>query len=134
VKYAIFYIVTLVVCVAVDFVWLKTTSDRLYGSVMGDMLAPQPRLSAAVAFYLLYAAGITIFVGSPALRAGSWSGIALYAPLFALSCYMTYDLTNQATLRNWSIVLTLADIVWGMFLTTVSATAAFFVTRAIVKA
>jgi uncharacterized membrane protein len=132
-KHAIFYLVTLVVCVAVDFIWLKTTSDRLYGAVMGDMLAPQPRLGAAVAFYLLYAAGITIFVGAPALRAGSWSGIALYGPLFALFCYMTYDLTNQATLRNWSIVLTVSDILWGMVLTTVSASAAYFVTRNVAK-
>jgi uncharacterized membrane protein len=100
---------------------------------MGDMLAAEPRLGAAVAFYLLYAAGITIFVGAPALRAGSVSGIFIYGPLFALFCYMTYDLTNQATLRNWSILLTLADIVWGMVLTTVASTVAFFVTRAVAK-
>ncbi|MDB5395449.1 MAG: hypothetical protein JWM91_2955 [Rhodospirillales bacterium] len=46
---------------------------------------------------------------------------------------MTYDLTNQATLRNWSIVLTVSDVIWGMFLTTVSATAAYFATRALAK-
>jgi uncharacterized membrane protein len=132
-KIAIYYLVTLVVCIAVDFIWLKATSERLYGAVMGDMLAPAPRLGAAVAFYLLYAAGIVIFVGSPALQAGSPSRIFVYGPLFALFCYMTYDLTNQATLRNWSIVLTVADILWGMFLTTVSATAAYFVTRAVAK-
>ena len=132
-KTAIYYLVTLVACAAVDFIWLSLTSERLYGAVMGDMLAPAPRIGAAVAFYLLYAAGITIFVGSPALLAGSPSRIFVYGPLFALFCYMTYDLTNQATLRNWSIVLTVADILWGMFLTTVSATAAYFVTRAIAK-
>jgi uncharacterized membrane protein len=132
-KYAVYYVVTLVVCLAVDFVWLKTTSDSLYGAVMGDMLAAQPRLGAAIVFYLLYAAGVTIFVGSPALRAGSWSSIGIYGPLFGLFCYMTYDLTNQATLRNWSITLTIADIIWGMVLTTLSASAAYFVTRAIIK-
>jgi uncharacterized membrane protein len=132
-KTAIYYLVTLVVCIAVDFVWLKLTSGPLYGAVMGDMLAPAPRLGAAVAFYLLYAAGITIFVGGPALQAGSPSRIFIYGPLFALFCYMTYDLTNQATLRNWSVLLTVADVVWGMFLTTVAATAAYFVTRATAK-
>jgi uncharacterized membrane protein len=97
------------------------------------MLAPKPDLAAAVAFYLLYAAGVTIFVGAPALKSGKWSDAAGMGALFALFCYMTYDLTNQATLRSWSIQLTLADIAWGMFLTALSGTAAFFVTRAVAK-
>jgi uncharacterized membrane protein len=69
-KYAIYYVSALVVCAAVDFGWLTVMKDRLYAPVMGDMLAAAPRLSAAVAFYLLYAAGITIFVGAPALASG----------------------------------------------------------------
>jgi len=129
-KYAIYYVSTLVICVAVDFIWLSTMTSRLYGPVMGDMLAAQPRLPAAVAFYLLYALGVTIFVGAPALKAGKWSNATVHGALFALFCYMTYDLTSQATLRNWSIVLTLSDIAWGMFLTALSGTAAYFVTRA----
>jgi uncharacterized membrane protein len=132
-KYAIYYVSVLVVCAAVDFIWLSTTTSRLYQPVMGDMLAPQPRLPAAVAFYLLYALGVTIFVGAPALKTGKWSNATVYGALFALFCYMTYDLTNQATLRNWSIVLTLSDIAWGMFLTALSATVALFVTRAVAR-
>jgi uncharacterized membrane protein len=130
-KYPIYYLCALVVCAAVDFLWLTLMKDRLYAPVIGDMLAPRPRLSAAVAFYLLYAAGMTIFVGAPALASGAWRKAALFGALFGLFCYMTYDLTNQATLRNWSIQLTLADIVWGAVLTALSGTVAFFVTRAI---
>jgi uncharacterized membrane protein len=130
-KYPIYYVSTLVVCTAVDFVWLTLMKDRLYAPTMGDMLAGQPRLPAAVAFYLLYAAGVTIFVGAPALARGKWSDATVFGALFGLFCYMTYDLTSQATLRNWSIQLTLADIAWGMVLTAVSGTVAFFVTRAL---
>jgi len=130
-KYPIYYVSTLAVCAAVDFVWLMLTKDRLYAPVMGDMLAAEPRLPAAVAFYLLYAGGVTIFVGAPALSSGKWSNAAASGALFGLFCYMTYDLTNQATLRNWSVQLTLADIGWGMFLTALSGTVAFFVTRAV---
>ena len=132
-QYPIYYLTALVVCVAVDFIWLSLTTSRLYGPVMGDMLAAKPDLTAAAAFYLLYAAGVTIFVGAPALKAGRWSNAARMGALFALFCYMTYDLTNQATLRSWSIQLTLADIAWGMFLTALSGTVAFFTTRAVVK-
>jgi uncharacterized membrane protein len=131
-KYPIYYVSTLIVCVAIDFVWLTLMRDRLYAPVMGDMLATQPSLSAAVAFYLIYAAGVTVFVGARALASSTWSNATLFGALFGLFCYMTYDLTNQATLRNWSIRLTLADIVWGMFLTALSGTVAFFVTRAVV--
>ena len=132
-KYLIYYLTTLVVCVAVDFIWLSTTTSRLYQPVMGDMLAAKPNLTAAAAFYLLYAAGVTIFVGAPALKTGTWTDVPRTGVLFGLFCYMTYDLTNQATLRSWAIQLTLADIAWGMVLTALAGTAAFFVTRAVVK-
>jgi uncharacterized membrane protein len=132
-QYLTYYLATLAVCVAVDFVWLSTTTSRLYRPVMGDMLAAKPDLTAAAAFYLLYAAGTTIFVGAPALKTGKWTDAALMGLLFGLFCYMTYDLTNQATLRSWAIRLTLADIAWGMFLTALAGTVAFFVTRAVTK-
>jgi uncharacterized membrane protein len=130
-KYPIYFVSTLIVCAAVDFIWLTVMKDRLYAPVMGDMLAADPRLPAAAAFYLLYAAGVTIFVGAPALASGAWSKATASGALFGLFCYMTYDLTNQATLRDWSLQLTLADIAWGMFLTALSGTVAFFVTRAL---
>ena len=132
-KYLIYYLTTLAVCVAVDFAWLSTTTSRLYRPAMGDMLAAKPDLIAAAAFYLLYAAGVTIFVGAPALKTGKWTDVPRMGVLFGLFCYMTYDLTNQATLRSWAIQLTLADIAWGMFLTALAGTAAFFVTRAVAK-
>jgi uncharacterized membrane protein len=132
-QYLSYYLTTLVVCVAVDFIWLSTATSRLYRPVMGDLLAAKPDLTAAAAFYLLYAAGVTIFVGAPALKSGKWTDATLTGVLFGLFCYMTYDLTNQATLRSWAIRLTLADIAWGMFLTALSGTAAFFVTRAVSK-
>jgi uncharacterized membrane protein len=41
--------------------------------------------------------------------------------MFGCFTYATYDLTNQATLRNWSTALTVADICWGTFLAGLSA-------------
>jgi uncharacterized membrane protein len=130
-RYVIFYAGTLIVCVALDFVWLSVMKDRLYAPVIGDMLARDPNFPAAIAFYLVYAAGVTIFVGAPTLTSARWPKAMLLGALFGLFCYMTYDLTNQATLRSWSLLLTLTDIAWGMFLTAASATIAYFVTRAI---
>jgi uncharacterized membrane protein len=44
--------------------------------------------------------------------------------LFGLVAYRTYDLTNQATLRDWPVWLTVLDMGWGTVLTAVAATLA----------
>ena len=54
----------------------------------------------------------------------------LSAALFGLFCYATYDLTNLATLRGWSVTIVLADIVWGIVISASAATASYFATRA----
>ena len=32
-------------------------------------------------------------------------------------CYATYDLTNLATLKDWPVVVTVVDLVWGTSVT-----------------
>ena len=68
-----------------------------------------------------------IFAISPALKTGSIGTALLFGALFGLFTYGTYDLTNQATLRNWSIVLTLADMGWGAVLGAITAASAFWI-------
>ena len=47
--------------------------------------------------------------------------------LFGLFAYGTYDLTNQATLRNWTTTLTIADMAWGTLVSGIAAVAATWV-------
>jgi uncharacterized membrane protein len=129
--YIVYYISTLVVMGGFDAIWLTVMGNKLYRPVLGDTMLDKPRIGAAIAFYLIYVTGVTIFAGSAAFRTGSWTTATLYGALFGFFCYATYDLTNQATLRPWAIQITLADICWGTVLTGVSATAAYFITRAI---
>ena len=90
---------------------------NLYRPALGDMLAERFSPTPAVVFYLLYAVGVTLLTPGPTLAAS-----ALRGALFGLCAYGTYDLTNQATLRQWPTYLTLADLAWGTIL---SAFAAF---------
>ncbi|MBO9198396.1 DUF2177 family protein [Rhizobium sp. 16-449-1b] len=115
------YVVTLPIFVAIDFVWLSVMASTLYRPVMGDMLIEDFRLAPAVAFYLLYVVGLTFLAVKPGLERGSPRSAALHGAILGFTAYATYDLTNQATLRNWSTALTLADLGWGSI---VSATAA----------
>ena len=124
------YISTLVVFGIVDFIWLGFIAKDLYRNGIGHLMAESPNWIAAVLFYLLFIAGLVYFAVSPALDAGAWQRAALNGALFGFFCYATYDLTNYATLKGWPLSIVLADLVWGAFVSTVGATAGFFITRA----
>jgi uncharacterized membrane protein len=125
------YFVTLGVMVALDFVWLGRMGDVLYRPVMGDMALPGFRIAPGIAFYLLFVAGVVYFAVAPALAGGGVRDAALNGAVFGFCAYATYDLTNQATLKNWSTLLSAIDIGWGTILTAASATTAYFVVRAV---
>ena len=125
--YPIAYIVSLLTMAAFDFVWLTNTSAILYRRDLGALLAQEPRMVPAVIFYLAYAAGIVIFAVRPALAAADWRVAALYGGLFGFFAYATYDLTNFATMKVWTLRVTLLDIAWGTFLTGTVASAASIV-------
>lgn len=108
------YSLTLVVFAVIDTVWLGTMGDRLYRPLIGAMLADNFRLAPAIAFYGLYAAGLTLFAVLPGLAAGDWRKALLWGGLFGLFAYGTYDLTNLATLKTWSLKLSLIDMAWGV--------------------
>jgi uncharacterized membrane protein len=40
---------------------------------------------------------------------------------------VTYDLTNLATLKDWPLIISLVDIAWGTFLTSVVSASGFFI-------
>lgn len=123
------YVAALVVMLALDFVWLSLTGDPLYRHVLGDLLLENFNVVPAALFYLLYGVGIVIFAIAPAFDSPAWTTALVRGALFGVFAYATYDLTNQATLKNWSTVLTIADVTWGAVLTGAAATAGYLVGR-----
>jgi uncharacterized membrane protein len=123
---AISYLVALVTFVAADMVWLGTMTPRLYRPTLGDIAIPGVNLPAAIVFYAIYPVGLVIFVINPALKLESFSSAILYGALFGFFTYATYDLTNYATLRNWTLQLTVVDAAWGTFLGAVTSAVAFW--------
>jgi uncharacterized membrane protein len=121
------YLSFLTALIAIDLVWLLGIAKNLYRNEMGDLMASEPKLLAGLAFYLLYAVGVCIFVIVPALSKQSWIYALQYGALFGLFCYMTYDLTNLAVVRNFPIQLAFIDIAWGSFVTALCASFAYWV-------
>ena len=121
---ALVYILVLVVFAAMDTVWLSNMVGRAYRPLIGEILADQPRLVPAAVFYLLYAAGLTMFAAAPAAPAGAWRSALVTGCALGLFAYGTYDLTNYATLRVWGARITLIDLSWGVVASGLSAAVA----------
>jgi hypothetical protein len=116
-KYFLLYLAFLVALVSIDLVWLLGIAKNVYRDEMGSLMATEPKLLAGLAFYVLYALGACIFVVIPALSKQSLSYALMYGALFGFFCYMTYDLTNLAVIRDFPTRLAFIDIAWGSLVT-----------------
>lgn len=123
------YIFTGLAFAVIDSFWLRTMYTRLYQPEIGDLLGGL-RLGPAIAFYLIYIAGILWFAVGPALESGRWQTALVQGAVLGFLCYATYDLTNFATLKVWSLKVTLLDILWGTVLTGGAALAGWAATTA----
>lgn len=128
--YAKAYAFTLVVFLGLDFLWLGYVARNFYASQLGGLMRDNINYFASGGFYLAYVAGIVFFAVAPAIAEGSWGRAALNGALLGLLAYGTYDMTNIATLRDWPVAMSIVDMAWGGFLTSLSAISGFLLTRA----
>lgn len=126
--FIIAYLSSIVPMLVIDGVWLATMSKRFYAVRLGSIMSTSPKLVPAAVFYLIYNLGVALLVVVPAVdHHTAILKVLLYGALLGLVAYGTYDLTNQATLRKWSPVVTIVDLIWGALLTgTVSVIAVSF--------
>lgn len=68
---------------------------------------------------------ILVFAILPGLEAGSLQTTLVRAALFGLIAYATYDLTNLATLKDWPLLVTVVDLIWGTVLSVVVSYAGY---------
>lgn len=114
-------VVASLVFLIVDIIWLSNATRLIYRPQIGPLLLDKPVIPAAVAFYLIFAVGLAVLVVRPALDATSIFAALWMGALFGLVTYGTYDLTNAATLKGWSLTVTIVDMLWGAFLAGLSA-------------
>ncbi|WP_242469597.1 DUF2177 family protein [Rhabdochromatium marinum] len=123
------YLMLVPVFFAIDMLWLGVVAAEAYQHWIGELLSPQVDWLAAMIFYCLFIAGIQYFAIRPGLAAGRLRLAAGQGALFGFFTYMTYDLTNRATLPDWPLAMVLADIAWGMTLCTLVASIGWFIGR-----
>ena len=111
------YLVSAVVMLALDMLWLGVVAPAFYRQYIGPLMRPQPDLLAATLFYLIYVVGVNEFVLQSIPGGAPWTAAARRGALFGLVAYATFDLTAQAVLAGWSPVVTAVDMAWGALLT-----------------
>lgn len=112
------YLCILPIFLMLDLLWLGVIMKGFYSQELGDLVrrngaSMAPRWGSALLVYLLIPGGIVLFV-RPILREQSTVDDAiLWGALFGLVLYGVYDLTNLAVLEQWTVVITVADMLWG---------------------
>ena len=128
-RYAVLYLATIIVLIPVDFLFLGTIANAFFTAEVGDMLG-DVRIAPAILFYLLYVAGILVFVNAP--DNATWRSTLIYGALFGLFCYATFELTSLSLLKHWTWAVVIVDVSWGAFVTAFASTMGLLIANAIV--
>jgi uncharacterized membrane protein len=116
------YAVALPTFLVMDLIWLGVVARTFYQGQMGHLMRAHVNWAAAVAFYLLFVAGIVVLAVWPAVERQSFTHALALGALLGLVTYAAYDLTNLATLEGFPLKVALVDLAWGTVLcATVSA-------------
>ena len=121
------YAIAFTVFLAIDAFWLTLIAKNFYAKHIGYLMTKNPNLFAALIFYLIFIAGLVFFVINPALDKKMWTHALLAGVFFGLVTYATYDLTNLATVKDWPLIVTIVDLIWGMFVSAAVSVATFFI-------
>ena len=121
--------ITSIFFLLIDMLWLSFSVKFFYKPQLGNLLNEKPVIWAAILFYLIYVLGLAIIVLQPAINNDSIKNVFLIGIVFGVVAYGTYNLTNMATIKNWSPYVVFVDLFWGGILTGTSSAFGIYVTK-----
>ena len=110
------YLISLIIFLGIDLFWLVLVAPKFYKSHIGHLMSDTVSLWPALLFYMIYIVALLVFVINPTMDSPHYVTF-LKGALLGLAMYATYDLTNLATLKDWPVIVTVADLLWGSFVT-----------------
>jgi uncharacterized membrane protein len=128
-KTLLLYFSTLAICFGIDLLWLGVMNSRFYKIQLAGLMSDKINWLPAILFYILFIIGLLLLVVLPAIDRGSWIRAMLLGGLFGMVAYATYDLSNLATIKNWPVIVTIVDIIWGTVLSAILALISYFIAR-----
>ena len=108
------YVTVLSTFLLIDGAWLGLIARGFYSKHLESLLKSNPNWGAAILFYLLFVAGLLVFVIVPGVRRESVRSVLVHGAFFGLVAFATYDLTNLALIRDWPLLVTVVDLIWGV--------------------
>jgi len=114
--YLIAYLAAMVAFLVIDGVWLGVIARDFYADQLGGLLRKNILAAPALAFYLIYTAGLVFLAVRPHQADVSLLNVAMYGAIVGFLAYGTYDMTNLATLKQWPVLMSFVDVLWGTFL------------------
>lgn len=115
------YLVTAGIFLLLDAIGIRFLIRPVFERHVGHLLAQPLRLVPAALFYLAYVAGLIWMVSAPALKENAPLQALIGGMVLGALCYGTYEMTNYATLADWSWEQVIVDGLWGTVLTGFSA-------------
>jgi uncharacterized membrane protein len=115
------YIAIVFLFIGLDAFNFMVLAKDLYASLYKDGFT---NYKAALAVYVLYPM-VVFYLTS--VQSSSSTDALQKAAVLGFAVYGIYHLTNMATFPAWNLVVAAYDTLWGMFVTTVIATAWFLV-------
>lgn len=109
------YLSTITLFFILDMIWLIVISPEFYSRHIGHLMTKNVDWVAVILFYLLYSLGLFVFVIIKTNPLNRWRS-SLKGTFFGLITYATFDLTNQAMMKDWPWIVTIVDLFWGMFI------------------
>lgn len=128
-SFVIAYIACLLTFIIVDAVWLGLVAKDFYANQLGSLMREDILWVPAAVFYLFYTAGIVLLAVRPDQTSITLANVAFYGAVVGFIAYGTYDATNLATLKNWPVLMSAVDFVWGICLSSVVAVAGAIAVR-----
>lgn len=125
------YILTFIVFLIVDLLWLGVIAKNIYSKYLGSFLSDNVNWTAAIIFYFIFVVGVSVFAIYPAVEKESVLRAIILGALFGFFTYATYDLTNLATLKGWPISIVIIDIIWGSILSAIVSVSGYYIVKLI---
>ena len=111
------WILALPTFLVIDLLWLGVVARPFYRAQLGPLMRENVNWTAALAFYLIYVAGIVILVVEPAVERESLVHALALGAVLGLVAYAAFDLTSLATLQGFPWAMAIVDLLWGTVLT-----------------
>lgn len=109
------FLITFIVFIVIDGIWLGLIASDFYAQQLSHLMTDDVNWGAAIIFYVLFIIGLLYFVLFP-FQKETLLKVFLRGAFFGFITYATYDLTNLATLKDWPILVSVVDLLWGSLL------------------